>query len=149
MKLNKESQTRLLLLAALFVSCLFIFRSYLFGDSVLVFDDVGGDTWQQYTMHYASIVNHLRAGNFSLWDFTNGMGTNMFSLSLFDPSLILLYLIGVVLGPAHMLFYLVWLQVLKVLAAGWVFYLFLCNFNLQFFFAVLKIYMECLLRNLF
>ena len=113
MKLNKESQTRLLLLAALFVSCLFIFRSYLFGDSVLVFDDVGGDTWQQYTMHYASIVNHLRAGNFSLWDFTNGMGTNMFSLSLFDPSLILLYLIGVVLGPAHMLFYLVWLQVLQ------------------------------------
>ena len=129
MKLNKESQTRLLLLAALFVSCLFIFRSYLFGDSVLVFDDVGGDTWQQYTMHYASIVNHLRAGNFSLWDFTNGMGTNMFSLSLFDPSLILLYLIGVVLGPAHMLFYLVWLQVLKVLAAGWVFYLFLSEFT--------------------
>lgn len=64
MKLNKESQTRLLLLAALFVSCLFIFRSYLFGDSVLVFDDVGGDTWQQYTMHYASIVNHLRRGIF-------------------------------------------------------------------------------------
>ena len=129
MKLNKESQTRLLLLAALFVSCLFIFRSYLFGDSVLVFDDVGGDTWQQYTMHYASIVNHLRAGNFSLWDFTNGMGTNMFSLSLFDPSLILLYLIGVVLGPAHMLFYLVWLQILKVLVAGWVFYLFLSEFT--------------------
>lgn len=129
MKLNKESQTRLLLLAALFVSCLFIFRSYLFGDSVLVFDDVGGDTWQQYTMHYASIVNHLRAGNFSLWDFTNGMGTNMFSLSLFDPSLILLYFIGVVLGPAHMLFYLVWLQILKVLVAGWVFYLFLSEFT--------------------
>ena len=58
----------------------------------MVFDDVGGDTWQQYTMHYASIVNHLRAGTFSLWDFTNGMGTNMFLLSLFDPSLILLYI---------------------------------------------------------
>ncbi len=129
MKLNKESQTRLLLLVALFFSCLFIFRSYLFGDSVMVFDDVGGDTWQQYTIHYASIVNHLRAGNFSLWDFTNGMGTNMFSLSLFDPSLMLLYLIGVILGPAHMLFYLVWLQILKVLVAGWVFYLFLSEFT--------------------
>ena len=128
-KLNKESKTRLLLLAALFFSCLFIFRDYLFGESVLVFDDVGGDTWQQYTMHYASIVNHLRAGNFSLWDFTNGMGTNMFSLSLFDPSLMLLYLIGVILGPAHMLYYLVWLQALKVLAAGWVFYLFLSEFT--------------------
>ena len=81
----------------------------------MVFDDVGGDTWQQYTMHYASIVNHLRAGTFSLWDFTNGMGTNMFLLSLFDPSLILLYVIGVILGAAHMLFYLVWIQILKIL----------------------------------
>ena len=62
--ITKESKTRLLLLAALFFSCLFIFRQYLFGDSVLVFDDVGGDTWQQYTMYYADIVNHLRAGNF-------------------------------------------------------------------------------------
>ena len=69
-------------------------------------------------------------GEFFPVDFTcSGMGTNMFSLSLFDPSLILLYLIGVVLGPAHMLFYLVWLQVLKVLAAGWVFYLFLSEFT--------------------
>ena len=127
--ITKESQTRLLLLAALFFSCLFIFRSYLFGDSVMVYDDVGGDTWQQYTMHYASIVNHLRAGTFSLWDFTNGMGTNMFLLSLFDPSLILLYVIGVILGAAHMLFYLVWIQILKILVAGFVFYLFLSEFN--------------------
>ena len=95
----------------------------------MVFDDVGGDTWQQYTMHYASIVNHLRAGTFSLWDFTNGMGTNMFLLSLFDPSLILLYVIGVILGAAHMLFYLVWIQILKILVAGFVFYLFLSEFN--------------------
>ena len=127
--ITKESQTRLLLLAALFFSSMFIFRSYLFGDSVMVFDDVGGDTWQQYTMHYASIVNHLRAGTFSLWDFTNGMGTNMFLLSLFDPSLILLYVIGVILGAAHMLFYLVWIQILKILVAGFVFYLFLSEFN--------------------
>lgn len=127
--ITKESQTRLLLLAALFFSSLFIFRSYLFGDSVMVFDDVGGDTWQQYTMHYASIVNHFRAGTFSLWDFTNGMGTNMFLLSLFDPSLILLYVIGVILGAAHMLFYLVWIQILKILVAGFVFYLFLSEFN--------------------
>lgn len=127
--ITKESQTRLLLLAALFFSCLFIFRSYLFGNLIMVFDDVGGDTWQQYTMQYASIVNHLRAGNFSLWDFTNGFGINLFSLSLFDPSLMLLYLIGVILGSAHMLYYLVWIQILKILAAGWIFYWFLSEFS--------------------
>ncbi len=127
--LSKESKTKLLLLAALFFSCLIIFRDYLFGDQVMVYNDVGGDTWQQYTMYYASIVNHLRAGNFSLWDFTNGIGINLFSICQIDPSLILLYLVGVVLGPAHMLYYLVILQILKILAAGLVFYLFLSEFS--------------------
>ena len=127
--ITKESKTRLLLLAALFFSCLFIFRQYLFGDSVLVFDDVGGDTWQQYTMYYADIVNHLRAGNFSFWDFTNGIGSSLFTMLQADPSLILICLIGVALGPAHMLYYLVVLQILKILAAGWIFYWFLSEFE--------------------
>lgn len=127
--ISPESKTRLLLLAALFVSCLVIFNRYIFGNEVMVFNDVGGDTWQQYTMHYASIVNHLREGNFALWDFTNGFGTNMFNMNLFDPSLMLLYLLGVLLGPAHMLFYLVWIQIFKVLAAGWIFYWFLSEFS--------------------
>ena len=127
--ISKESKTKLLLLAALFFSCLFLFRDYLFGDSVMVYNDVGGDTWQQYTMYYASIVNHLRAGNFALWDFTNGIGINLFSVLQADPSLILLCLIGVILGPAHMLYYLVVLQILKIMAAGLVFYLFLSEFS--------------------
>ena len=91
--ISKESKTKLLLMAALFFSCLFLFREYLFGDLVMVYDDVGGDTWQQYTMYYASIVNHLREGNFALWDFTNGIGINLFSYLQMDPSLILIILI--------------------------------------------------------
>lgn len=128
-RITKDSKTRLLLLAALFFSCLFIFRQYLFGDSVLVYDDVGGDTWQQYTMYYADIVNHIRAGNFSLWDFNNGIGMNLFTILQVDPSMILICLIGVVLGPAHMLYYLVVLQILKIMAAGWLFYWFLSEFS--------------------
>ncbi len=76
-----------------------------------MFSDVGGDTLEQYTMHYATIVN-LREGNFSLWDFNNGFGTSMFNLNLFDPSLMVLYALGVILGPAHMLFFLVWYSIL-------------------------------------
>lgn len=96
---------------------------------MLVFDDVGGDTWQQYTMYYADIVNHLRAGTFSFWDFTNGIGSSLFTMLQADPSLILICLIGVILGPAHMLYYLVILQILKILAAGWIFYWFLSEFQ--------------------
>ena len=127
--ISEESKTKLLLMAALFVSCLFIFREYLSGDLVMVYNDVGGDTWQQYTAYYASVVNHLRAGNFALWDFTNGIGINLFSWFQMDPSLILLLMIGVILGPAHMLYYLVVLQIMKILAAGIVFYMFLSEFS--------------------
>lgn len=128
-RVSKESKTRMFLLLALFVTGLVIFEDYIRGNHLLVFNDVGGDTWQQYTMHYAGIVNHLRDGNFSFWDFTNGFGFNLFNLNLFDPSLMLLYLLGVLLGPAHMLFYLVWIQIFKILAAGWIFYWFLSEFS--------------------
>ena len=50
--ITKESQTRLLLLAALFFSSLFIFRSYLFGDSVMVFDDVVGGGGPRFRGQY-------------------------------------------------------------------------------------------------
>ena len=39
----------------------------------MIFNDIGSDTWQQYIMNYTSIVNHLRDGSFSLWDFNNGL----------------------------------------------------------------------------
>ena len=84
-------------------SCSFIFRDYLYGNDLMIFNDIGSDTWQQYIMNYTSIVNHLRDGSFSLWDFNNGLGINQFNFNLFDPFLMLLYGVGVVLGPAHML----------------------------------------------
>lgn len=128
-RISREQKTRILLLAALFISSLIIYRGYIFGNGLMVYNDVGGDTWQQYTMHYATIVNHLREGNFSLWDFTNGFGTSMFNLNLFDPSLMVLYGLGVLFGPAYMLFFLVWMQIGRILLAGWVFYWFLSEFS--------------------
>ena len=95
----------------------------------MIFNDIGSDTWQQYIMNYTSIVNHLRNGNFSLWDFNNGLGINQFNFNLFDPFLMLLYGAGVVLGPAHMLLYINVIQVLKILAAGAAFYWLLSQFS--------------------
>ena len=127
--LNAERRTRLLLLIALLAACTAIFRDYLFGQEVLVFNDIGSDTYQLYTMHFASIINHLREGSFSIWDFTNGFGFNQFNLNLFDPSEMLVFLMGYFLGPGRVLFYLVLVQIAKILAAGWVFYHFLSCFS--------------------
>ena len=124
-----EAGNYVMLLGLLLVSCMIIFFDYLFGNQLMIFNDIGSDTWQQYIMNYTSIVNHLRDGDFALWDFTNGLGVNMFNFNLFDPFLMLLYGIGVVLGPAHMLIYVNGIQVLKILAAGAAFYWFLSQFT--------------------
>ena len=110
-------------------SCSFIFRDYLYGNDLMIFNDIGSDTWQQYIMNYTSIVNHLRDGSFSLWDFNNGLGINQFNFNLFDPFLMLLYGVGVVLGPAHMLLYINVIQILKIMVAALAFYWFLSQFS--------------------
>lgn len=110
-------------------SCSFIFRDYLYGNELMIFNDIGSDTWQQYIMNYTSIVNHLRDGSFSLWDFNNGLGINQFNFNLFDPFLMLLYGVGVVLGPAHMLLYINVIQILKIMVAAFAFYWFLSQFS--------------------
>ena len=126
---NTDVRALCFLVIILSVSCCFMFRDYLFGNELMIFNDIGSDTWQQYIMNYTSIVNHLRDGSFSLWDFSNGLGINMFNFNLFDPFLMLLYAIGVVLGPAHMLLYINVIQIIKILAAGMVFYWFLSQFT--------------------
>lgn len=110
-------------------SCSFIFRDYLYGNDLMIFNDIGSDTWQQYIMNYTSIVNHLRDGSFSFWDFNNGLGINQFNFNLFDPFLMLLYGVGVVLGPAHMLLYINVIQILKIMVAAFAFYWFLSQFS--------------------
>ncbi|MDO5424439.1 MAG: YfhO family protein [Eubacteriales bacterium] len=130
-KLQKKGRTIWILLALLFGSGLVIYAPFLFGDAYLTFTDIGSDTWQQYIMQYHSIVNHLRDGTFSLWDFSNGFGVNVYQMNLFDPSLMLLYALGVFLGPEHMLDYLAWIQILRILAAGLMGYLFLSAFSLS------------------
>lgn len=130
---RKHPQTKSLfvLMALLLMSSTVIYREFLFGNSLLAFTDVGSDTWQQYVMHYHTMVNHLKEGTFSFWDFNNGFGVNQFQLYLFDPSLLLLYAIGVLFGPEVMLEALVYVQILRILAAGAAGYFFLSEFSLS------------------
>lgn len=119
--------TGILLLA----SALFIYRCYIFGDELWVFVglDIGSDTVQQYLQHYHTIVNHIREGTFTFWDFNNGFGTNMFNLNMFDPTLMIIYALGAVFGPEHIAWYLVYMQVIRIVLAGIVFYHYLSCFS--------------------
>ncbi len=121
----------LLTVFALLASAVFIYRRFLFGDELWVFVglDIGSDTVQQYLHHYSAIVNHIREGTFTFWDFNNGFGTNMFNLNMFDPALMVVYALGVFFGPEHMAWYLVYIQVAQISLAGFVFYRYLSCFS--------------------
>lgn len=126
-----KKKTMALLTAALLVSCIYIFYDFLTGDSLLAYMDVGTDTYDQYLMHYQTIINHLREGSFSLWDFNNGYGINMYSLNMFDPFLMLLYACGVLFGAESIYNLLVYVHILRIVLAGLAVYGFLSCFFLS------------------
>ena len=101
--ISTEKQAPLLVVLLLLVSAVFIYRRFIFGDELWVFVglDIGSDTVQQYLQHYHTIVNHIREGTFTFWDFNNGFGTNMFNLNMTAPALVVVYALGVLFGPEH------------------------------------------------
>lgn len=129
--ISKQRQALLLMLLLLLASALFIYRRFLFGDELWVFVglDIGSDTVQQYLQQYHTIVNHIREGTFTFWDFNNGLGTNMFNLNLFAPALVAVYALGVIFGPERIAWYLIYVQVGQILLAGFVFYHYLSCFS--------------------
>lgn len=128
---SKRFQSLLLLWGLLAASCLVIFRYFLFGDLLVVFNDAGSDTRQQYLMQYATIVNHLKNGNYSLWDLNNGFGASMFSLNMSNIFLMLVYLAGYLFGIGRIPGVIVYLLILQILLAGTFCFLFLDNFSLS------------------
>ena len=115
---SEKFRSLLILWGLIAISCLVIFRPFLFGDKLVVFNDAGSDTRQQYLMQYATIVNHLRSGNLSLWDLNNGFGASMFSLNMSNIFLMLVYLAGFLFGVGRIPGVIVYLLILQIFLAG-------------------------------
>lgn len=124
-----KNHPRLTLTFAILISACLVYYQYIFGDSIFLFNDIGSDTQQQYIMHYNSVANHLADGNLSFWDFSNGFGTSMLQLNLFDPSLIFLYLCGALMGPGVIAGLLIYVHIGKMILAGLLCFQFLSCFS--------------------
>ena len=59
-KENENVRFAAYLLGLMILSACFMFGDYLFGDQLMIFQDIGSDTWQQYIMNYSAIVNDIR-----------------------------------------------------------------------------------------
>lgn len=121
----------IILTGLIMMSGLIIFWKFIFGNQILAYTDIGSDTYDQYLMSYQTIINHLKSGNFSLWDFKNGYGSNLYAMNLYDPFLIIIYITGILFGAEKIYGLLVWLQILRMVLAGLFLYGFLSCFRLM------------------
>ncbi|MCQ2499709.1 MAG: YfhO family protein [Lachnospiraceae bacterium] len=108
------------------------YYQYIFGNSLFMFRDIGSDTAEQYIMQYSTVVNHIRNGNLSFWDFTNGFGTSMYQLNLLNPSLWILYCIGIIAGPQMMAHALIYVHLLLLILSGFAAWKYLSRFSFSF-----------------
>jgi hypothetical protein len=121
-KTTRRSDSLLLLPAAtgLLLVGAVIFRDFLFGDSVLLYTDIGSDSLNFYYPYFVHISDYVRSEGLLSWSFYVGMGRDLFNLSGY------LILEPVTWLPRQFIAHgLVYQHLLKTLAAGLFFFRFL------------------------
>src|SRR5205814_385586 len=70
----------LLITTALLLVGSVIFRNFLFGDSVLLYTDIGSDSLNFSYPQFVNFSDHIRQEGFPSWSFSVGMGRDIFYL---------------------------------------------------------------------
>lgn len=113
----------LTLLFVLLLGLFAIYGRFFLGIRIFAYQDVGSDTLEQYVPFYVNMLDSIREGTFSLWNFSFGLGVSPMNYPswLLDPFNLLLVPLGLLLGDKWLGFLLVALQGLKVVLASFVF----------------------------
>lgn len=122
-----ESGTLLLVLGVGFVT---IYGSFLLGDTLFAYRDVGLDTVDLYVPFYIDLLDSIREGTFGTWNFGYGLGASVLSYQswILDPFNVVLVPLGLLLGNECLPLVLVLVQALKIVVAGLLFQRLLTRF---------------------
>jgi len=116
-----------ILLFTLTVLGFIVFRDFLLFNKLYLFKDIGSDSINANYPHGYQVAYYMKHTSlFPKWSFYQGMGQNIFPLSIPDPFYFLLMLAG----ENNLAYGIAIMEVIKVLCAGILFYLFLTKINL-------------------
>src|SRR5215510_6585126 len=110
-----------ILLITLFSIVLVVFKDFLFLEKVYLYKDIGSDSVNIGYPNLFHVVDYLRTIGIPKWSFNQGLGQSLFVLGTFDPFLILFY----ALGPERVAPALAFIEVIKIVLSGVLFYLYL------------------------
>ncbi|MDO4962178.1 MAG: YfhO family protein [Eubacteriales bacterium] len=123
---------QVILLALVSISIFLIyFRIFYSGYQYVYYDIGGGDEPQAYFPILVSYISKLANGEFSFWNFNNGLGTSSigFFFLIQNPFLLLTIIAGVLFG-IHTINFMVFIaQVLNILTCSLLCYRYLSNFR--------------------
>ena len=129
----------MLVLFGMILSTVFIvYFPFLFQGKLLIYSDIGGDTKDVYYPFFVLLSRKISQGDFSLWDFTYGTGVNILSRQA-DVGNIFTW-IACLTGIENIKYALVYIQIIKILIAGYLAYLYLGNFKFSNFSKIVVAY---------
>lgn len=125
-KLILRHKYLLFLAAMLTCMSIFLYRQYIFGGKLFLFEDFGSDSVRVSLPTYIYLFDWFRNG-MPLWSDKMGIGTSVFSHNeiIFDPFTYILFL----LGKANIIYMFVYMVVAKIILAGAFFWAFLGKYS--------------------
>jgi uncharacterized membrane protein YfhO len=105
----------------------FAFKEYLLFKKLYIFLDIGSDSYNQGYPYLVNIADYIRSEGVPFWSFSHGMGQNIFPGEITNPFILILYL----LGSNYLAYGIAYVELLKMILAGVIFYYYLKTLSLS------------------
>ena len=111
-----------------------VFKDFIFHEKLYLFKDIGSDSINANYPHGFQVAYYMQhEGLIPKWSFYQGMGQNIFPLSIPDPY----YFVLTLCGPNNLAQGIALMEIAKIFSAAIFFYLFLKKVNIKPFAAIL------------
>lgn len=110
-----------LALGLIMLVAFFVFKDFILLKKIYLFHDIGSDTVNGAWPIFYNFANYFNKNGLPTWSFHEGMGQNIVGGFLRDPFMLIAYLAGPMSMPKIFIF----IELIKIISGGIVFYLFL------------------------
>lgn len=124
-----EEHSVLSLFIIMFITAVVVYYPCLFQKQLFIYSDIGSDTENVYYPFFMSLARKISKGDFSMWDFTYGTGTNILTRQA-DVGSVFTW-ITCFFGMKYVKYLLVVIQILKIFLAGFACRFYLNNFKIS------------------
>ena len=122
------------LLAMMIIGCIIVFKDFITLEKVYLFRDIGSDSINIYFPWLAHMTDYIKANGIPTWTFSQGLGQNVFPLWLGD---FFANIVMLLFKKESLPYTLAFVEIIKILLAGFIFYKYLSELKLSKFAACL------------